>query len=125
MTFSLIKTAVAATIALGSFAAIPATASANDVGFYFGINDGRVHYRDHHRRDFDRRDREWGHGWGRGWDRDFCSDRHAVRKAWRHGMNRPFISRHGRRFVVVDGFKHHHRDRMVFANDRGCPIVRW
>ncbi|MCO5730355.1 hypothetical protein [Rhizobium sp. SSA_523] len=74
----------------------------------------------------------------RGWDRhpgrhgdrdrhgrrDVCSPGFAEAKASRMGLRRARVIEVNRRVVVVAGFDRHGRDRIVFANDRGCPVIR-
>ncbi|MDR9781856.1 hypothetical protein [Rhizobium redzepovicii] len=53
-----------------------------------------------------------------------CSPMHAVRKARDFGLRRAQITRMSPRVVVVSGRDHRGWDRMVFANVRGCPLIR-
>jgi hypothetical protein len=77
-------------------------------------------------------DRDWGPGPGPrpDWDRGppppprGCSPRFAEDKAYRMGMNRPRVIEANRRVVIVGGFDRRGRDRIVFANERGCPVLR-
>ncbi len=76
-------------------------------------------------------DRGWGPGPGPrpDWDRRpppprGCSPRLAEDKAYRMGLNRPRVIDANRRVVVVGGFDRRGRDRIVFANERGCPVLR-
>ena len=54
-----------------------------------------------------------------------CSPIYAVQKARMHGLRNVSIAGISpRRIVVVGHSRHHGRDRIVFANVRGCPIIR-
>lgn len=53
-----------------------------------------------------------------------CSPMHAVRKARYFGLHRAHITRMSPRVVVVAGRDRRGWDRMVFANVRGCPLIR-
>jgi len=115
--FSKIKTAaLSALIGLGTLAAIPAHAD----GIYLGFgnnNDTRVgvysgddynSYRDH------RHERDW---------RRSCSPERALDKAERMGLYRARIVDVNRSTVKVAGRQRGDRVVIVFANDRGCPVI--
>lgn len=53
-----------------------------------------------------------------------CSPMHALRKARDYGLHRAEITRMSPRVVVVSGRDRRGWDRMVFANVRGCPLIR-
>lgn len=76
------------------------------------------HRRDDHRRDDRRRDR----GHDRDW-RHSCSGDEALRKARRMGLHRARIVDKGRRTIKVAGRKYSDRVVVVFARERGCPII--
>lgn len=102
----LAKTGLAALIALSGIAAPLATASAADNGLVI-----QAQYRgDDHR--------------GRPRHRDVCSPGLAEEKASRMGLRRARVVDVNRRVVVVSGFDRRGPDRMVFANERGCPVIR-
>jgi hypothetical protein len=116
--FNTIKTAtLSALIGLGTLAAVPAHADSiylgfgndNDprVGVYSGDDDG--YYRREHRRD-----RDW---------RRSCSPERAVNKAERMGLHRARLIDINRRTVKVAGRQYGDRVVIVFANERGCPIL--
>lgn len=76
-----------------------------------------VQWDGHHRgHDRDRHDRH-----GRG---GICSPHLATVKASRMGLHRARVVDVNRRVVVVAGFDRGGRDRVVFANRRGCPLIR-
>ncbi|MBW8907683.1 MAG: hypothetical protein JF620_01395 [Mesorhizobium sp.] len=115
-----IKTAaLSALVGLGTLTAIPAHADSLYLGFgdrhdprfgvYTGDDDG---YRRDWRRDRDR-DRDW-----RG-----CSPDRALDKAERMGLHRARIVDISRRTVKVAGRQDGDRVVVVFANERGCPII--
>ncbi|NTJ42889.1 hypothetical protein G6L28_09820 [Agrobacterium larrymoorei] len=106
------KLGLAALMALGGISATASTASAQDVRYGIYVQDGYRH---------------GGHGWGRpdrGRDRDRCSTWRAEEKASRMGLRRARVIDVSPRRVVVAGFDRHGRDRIVFANVRGCPVIR-
>ncbi|MER9075369.1 hypothetical protein NKH80_21535 [Mesorhizobium sp. M0904] len=116
--FNTIKTAaLSALVGLGTLAAIPAHADSIYLGFgnnqdprvgvYAGDEDDG-YYREHRR-----------HG---GWRR-FCSPERAIDKAERMGLHRARIIDINRRTVKVAGRQYGDRVVIVFANERGCPII--
>jgi len=134
MTSILKKTILAAVLGLGALtAAVPASAAGlsvtiDNVGYrngflqvqdYDGGWNGDRRGRDRDRWD-DRRDRRHG-DWGR---RGRCSPDLAIAKARDFGMRRARIVDMSPRRVVVEGFRRGDYSRMVFINDRGCPIWR-
>ncbi|RVG82566.1 hypothetical protein [Sinorhizobium meliloti] len=114
----LVNAAVAAVIGLTG---LVSTASAQSLTLELGPGGG-VHYRDHDRHDdwrdrrhYDRRDR-----------RGRCAPGPAVDKARDRGLRRAYVADVTGRRVVVEGRRHGHRQAIVFANARGCPIIgRW
>jgi hypothetical protein len=74
-------------------------------------------YDDRHRPDWHRP------GWGRPDRRGQCHPNQAVEKARWNGLRRVFIADVSPRRVVVAGVRHGYRDRIVFANVRGCPVI--
>ncbi|MBO9098969.1 hypothetical protein J5289_13725 [Rhizobium sp. B230/85] len=56
--------------------------------------------------------------------RDICSPLMAVRKARAAGIRRAEIAKITPRRVVVVGRSHHGMERMVFANQSDCPVLR-
>lgn len=109
------KVAIAAVLGLSTLAAIPATASARDTGIYIGVSGHRHHetYYHHHNPRHDRR------GY-----RESCSSGQAEYKASRFGLRAAHVIRRTPGRVVVEGRRHHYHQRIVFANTRGCPIIR-
>ena len=107
MTSMIVKAGVAALIALTGLSATAPTAAA--AGPEFAI---QVQYRD--------RDRDWRP------DRRprGCSPWLAEEKASRMGLRRARVVDAGRRVVIVAGFGRRGPDRIVFANERGCPVIR-
>ncbi|WP_027146014.1 hypothetical protein [Mesorhizobium sp. WSM3626] len=126
--YTTIKTAaLSALVGLGTLAAIPAYADSLYLGFgnnndprfgvYTGDDDGYRHRRDE-RRDDERRD-DWRHDdWRRG-----CSPDRALDKAERMGLHRARIVDVNRRVVKVMGRQYGDRIVVVFANERGCPVI--
>ncbi|MER8529694.1 hypothetical protein [Mesorhizobium sp. M0814] len=116
--FNTIKTAaLSALVGLGTLAAIPAHADSIYLGFgnnqdprvgvYTGDEDDG-YYREH------RRERNW---------RRSCSPERAIDKAERMGLHRARIIDINRRTVKVAGRQYGDRVVIVFANERGCPII--
>lgn len=119
MTGKLAKALAAAALVLtASSIALPATASAD--GLRFGIYMGEPYYAPPPRA------RHYGrHDDRRYYRRDRCSVHHARRKARRMGMHHPRVVRMNRHKLVVRGFRHGYRERVVFANRHGCPVIRY
>ena len=117
MTSIFTKVAIAAVLGLSTLAAIPATASARDTGIYIGFGGQRHHetYR-HHQPRHERHERRVY--------RASCSSGQAVYKASRIGLRAAHVTRRSPGRVVVEGRHHHRHSRIVFANTRGCPIIR-
>ncbi|PBC03663.1 hypothetical protein [Mesorhizobium sp. WSM3860] len=112
--FNQIKTAaLSALVGLGTLGAIPAHADSLYLGFgnnhdprfgvYTGDDDGY------------RRDRDWR--------RRGCSPDRALDKAERMGLHRVRIVDISRRTVKVAGRQYGDRVVVVFANERGCPVI--
>jgi len=123
--YTTIKTAAfSALVGLGTLAAIPAHADSLYLGFgnnqdpRFGVYSGDDgYYRREHRRD-ERRD-EWRRDeWRRG-----CSPERALNKAERMGLYRARIVDVNRSTVKVMGRQDGDRVVVVFANERGCPVI--
>jgi len=115
--FNTIKTAaLSALVGFGALAAIPAHADSLYLGFgnnndpRFGVYSGD----EGHRRDWRRDDRG---------DRGGCSPERALDKADRMGVHRARIIDINRRVVKVMGRQYGDRVVIVFANDRGCPVL--
>ncbi len=111
--FNTIKTAaLSGLVALGTLAAVPAHADSIYLGFgnnherrtgvYVGDDDDG--FRREHRR--------------RG-----CSPDRALDKAERMGVRRARIIDVSRRTVKVAGRQYGDRVVIVFANERGCPVI--
>ena len=116
------NTLAALVVATAGVAASAPAANAGGIGFEFsfgGHNNGVV-VRDHRR----------NNGWNRfeerrgGWKRDVCKPQRAVKKARRMGLRRAEVIRANHKRVVVQGFRHHNSVRVVFANDRNCPVIK-
>ncbi|XUY25951.1 hypothetical protein RMR21_010095 [Agrobacterium sp. rho-8.1] len=103
------KVGVAALLAISGLSAAASTASAQDVRYGLHVQDGPRH----------------GGNWGRpDRGRDRCAPWLAEEKASRMGLRRVRVVDVSPRRVVVAGFDRQGRDRVVFANVRGCPVVR-
>ncbi|MEW9804662.1 hypothetical protein [Mesorhizobium marinum] len=123
--FAKLKTAaLSALIGLGTLAAVPATAQADDlylnygggvgVGVQFGDYD-RVDYRRDYRYDRRHERREYRR----------CTPDRALDKAERYGVRRARVIDVDRRTITVAGRKWGDRIRMTFARAPNCPIIRW
>jgi hypothetical protein len=116
---SIIKTAlVAVSLVAAGLGASATTASASNVGFGIVIGGGG------------------GSGWhgghfgGPGWHggprygRGVCAPGHALQKARGMGIRNARIVDVNHRTIRVAGHDRGGHVRAVFANDRGCPVVR-
>jgi hypothetical protein len=101
---------LSALVGLGTLAAIPAHADSIYLGFG-NNNDPRVGV---YTGDGYRRDRDW---------RRSCSPDRALGKAERMGLHRARIVDVSRRTVKVAGRQNGDRVVVVFANERGCPVI--
>ncbi|HEV7308809.1 hypothetical protein [Ensifer sp.] len=121
--------AAAAVIGVTGLLGAASTASADSIEFGIGPGGGvGVQYRDYDGGYGDERD--WGRGRDRHWDRDRrggrCAPWMAVDKARDRGFRRAYVADVSSRRVVVEGRRDGYRDRIVFANVRGCPTMgRW
>ncbi len=118
--------AAGAIVAVGTaFAAAgPAHAGSLSIDLYLGgPNPLGVHYRGGHR----------GHGFvHHGPPRRFaphprrrvCSPRRAVRKAYRMGLNHPYVHRIGKRRIVVRGNNWGYPAKVVFGRGGRCPVIK-
>jgi len=126
----IIRNAIAAiAVAAAGFAASAPAANAGGIGFEFSIGGpgGGIVVRDHRRHGgWDRFEGHRGGGWDR-YDghrgRDVCRPHRAVEKARHMGVRRADVVRAGHRRVVVEGFRHHRPVRVIFANERHCPVI--
>lgn len=116
-------------VATAGFAASAPAASAGDVGFSLSIGGGSggiVIGNGGHRGGWNRYEGHRG-GWnrfeGHRGHRDVCQPRRAVQKARHMGVRHADVVRVGPGRVVVRGFKHRHPVRVVFANERRCPVI--
>ncbi|TNM62325.1 hypothetical protein [Aliirhizobium smilacinae] len=116
MTSLFTRIGLAAIVALSGIAATATTVSASERGF--GPNGAGIYvqYNDRHH--------DRGRDWRRHNDRPGCSPGRALDKAERMGLRRARIVDASRRAIVVVGRDRHGRDRVVFANERGCPVIR-
>lgn len=105
-----VKAGIAAVVALTALTSTApiAAASGPDLGI-------QVQYRERERHDdrYDRRDRHRG-----------CAPWLAEEKASRMGLRRARVVDVNRRVVVVRGIDRRGPDRIFFANERGCPVIR-
>ncbi len=118
--FNKIKTAaLSAVIALGTLAAIPATAQADSLYLNFGgpgagigmrFGDSGHSWREHDRRHDRRAER--------------CTPERALWKADRMGINRARVVDVDRHKIVVRGRSHGDRVHVVFGRSEHCPVIR-
>ncbi|MCJ8519296.1 hypothetical protein ABID21_002491 [Pseudorhizobium tarimense] len=119
MTNFFMKAGIAALIALGGFSATASTAAAAGSEFRIFVQQGWDDRGDWRRdRHHDRWDGPRHHRGGR------CAPWLAEEKARHMGLRRARVVDVDRRTVTVIGRDRHGRDRVVFANDRGCPVIR-
>ena len=111
--FNTIKTAaLSGLVALGTLAVVPAHADSIYLGF--GNNhDRRVGVYTGDDDDGFRRERHWRR----------CSPERALDKAERMGLHRVRLVDVNRRVVKVAGRQYGDRVVVVFANERGCPVI--
>lgn len=125
MTRFLTKSLLAVVLGLGALTASMPAASAADITLSIekvGYRNGfyAVHDRDGRGDRWDRRHDRRAGAWGRG---GRCDLRFAVAKARDHGLRRARVADVTGRKVVVEGFRRDGYGRIVFANDRHCPIL--
>ncbi|SMC60463.1 hypothetical protein [Rhizobium sp. RU36D] len=125
MTNHFAKLGIAAAMALTAVFGSVSTAAADGIGFGIYVDgpgwDRRGPGWDGPRRGWDDRGR------GPGWDgprHGACAPGHAVEKARWNGLRRAHVRDISPRRVVIGGLRHGYPDRMVFANVRGCPLLR-
>ncbi|HLP70897.1 MAG TPA: hypothetical protein VK181_25595 [Rhizobium sp.] len=121
----LAKAGLAALIALGAVSATAGSAAAGadfgvgiyigEPGYYPGERHGWQDPRDRYER-YDRYERRQYRP---------CNPARAVEKARWNGLRHARVRRVTQHSVVVSGYRYGERDRMVFANVRGCPITRY
>ena len=117
-------TLAALVVATAGVAASAPAATAGGIGFEFSIGgpSGGIVIRDNDRRggrDHGGRDGRDGFGG----HRDVCRPDVAIDKARDMGVRRADVVRAGERRVVVEGFRHHRPVRVIFANERHCPVI--
>lgn len=125
--FTILKSAaLSALIGIGALAAMPATAQAQNGGFYLGFgNQGPsfgFHFNDRGLHDYRRNDRVRPpvHRYHAG-----CSPREAARKAARMGLRDVRVVGANHRTVRVEGRSYGHRYyTLTFANAHNCPVLR-
>jgi len=116
-----IRNALAAlVVATAGIAASAPAANAGGIGFEFSIGGpgGGVVIRDRDRRG------GWNRFEGHRGHRNVCRPHRAVQKARHMGVRRADVIRVDNRRVVVKGVRHHRQVRVVFANQRHCPVIR-
>lgn len=115
MTHLLARIGFAAMIVAGSIAGLAPVAQADDFGIEFRFGDQNDEFRTtrHH---------NWNNG-NFGERRRGCRPERAVEMARYQGLRHVQISRITPRVVVVEGRGRYGRERMVFANVRGCPLI--
>lgn len=128
----LARIGLAAMIVTGGLAGLAPAAHADDFGIEFRFGDGgRDRHWDYnewrrdrglrHAPDQDLRfdpDRERGRQLG-------CFPGNAIKKARWQGIRRPQIDYITPRKLVVSGWSSYGRERIIFANVRGCPVISY
>lgn len=104
--------ALAALIATGAMAATTSQASAGQV--QFGITFGSPYYG---------QGPYWGPRPGYGKPRGICRHNRAINKARWYGMRNARVIKRTPNRVVVRGWRHGYKSRVVFANRRACPVI--
>ncbi|PHR17030.1 MAG: hypothetical protein COA37_23280 [Hoeflea sp.] len=107
-------------VATAGVAASAPAANAGSVGFELSIggHGGGIVIRDRDRRG------GWNRFEGHRGHRNVCRPHRAVQKARHMGVRRADVIRANNRRVVVQGVRHHRSVRVVFANQRNCPVIR-
>ncbi|WP_331374244.1 hypothetical protein [Sinorhizobium chiapasense] len=95
----------------GALMALPSASPAQSLDLYIGPGGPDVQMRD---REYD----PDNYGSYRG-----CSERQAIRRAYRLGLSDPEIEAVTRRQVVVDGVGRRGLTTVYFANRPGCPRI--
>ncbi len=103
------KLGIAALVALTGISATTSGAGASEPRFGTYVQ----YYERHHDRDWRPHHRRPG-----------CAPWLAEEKARGMGLRRARVVDVSRRTVTVVGRDHYGRDRVVFANARGCPLIR-
>ena len=118
--FNIKATALSALIGLGSLAALPAAAQADNLYLGFGGGSAQLGVEIGDRYDGKRYDNH------RRPVRNFrdCSPDRAIEKAWRMGLRNPRVVDVDRRTIEVRGQRRGHRVHVVFARAPHCPVIR-
>jgi hypothetical protein len=99
-----------AMIVAGVLTALPSAPLAQSMDLYIGPGGPDVEFRDRDRRYYER---------GRG-----CSERQAIRRAYRLGMRDPAILSVRRGQIVIDGIgRRGEYTTLRLANREGCPRI--
>ncbi len=115
---------IAAAAILATGAALSVTTSANAGGnFHLQIGGGHGHiyfgepYYDGPRYAPPRR--HYGHR------HRACGPKRALNKAWRMGLNRPYVARVNNKRIVVRGFNYGHNAKVVFKRgSKNCRVLK-
>ncbi|WEX75486.1 hypothetical protein PYH37_000906 [Sinorhizobium numidicum] len=100
-------------VGVGTMIALPSVPSAQGLDLYIGPGGPDLDFRESPRRYYDDDDY-----------RGRCSERQAIRRAYRLGIRDPEVQDVTRRQVVVDGVSRRGNYTTVyFANRRGCPRI--
>lgn len=103
------KLLAAGLMAAGICAALPSMSSAQGMDLYIGPGGPNLELRDSERR-YER---------PRG-----CSERQAIRRAYRLGMRDPAITSVSRRQILIDGIgRRGEYTTLALANRSGCPRI--
>lgn len=114
-----IRNALAAlVVAIAGVAASAPAANAASFELSIGGHGGGIVIRDRDRRG------GWNRFEGHRGHRNVCRPHRAVQKARHMGVRRADVIRANNRRVVVQGVRHHRSVRVVFANQRHCPVIR-
>ncbi len=97
-------------IAAGTWAAMPTIPSAQSLDLYIGPGGPELRERRYDDDDYYRRDRG-------------CSERQAIRRAYRLGVRDPEIQSITRREIAVEGVRRGRFMTVYFANRPGCPHI--
>ena len=114
-----VKSIVAAAIVAGgaTFGATGAANAGGNFAIYFGNGHQGVYYNNAPRRHYVPRHQVRHRG--------FCKPRRALRKAYRMGVDNPYIARIKRNKIVVKGHSYGHHAKVVFKrNTHRCKVLK-
>mgnify|MGYP000976586647 CR=1 FL=1 len=101
--------ALSAVVALGTLAAIPATAQAGGIHVDIGGHGAGITL-------------TAGGGHGHGWHNKRCTPQRALWKAGTMGVRHAYVRHVSPSKIIIGGRKHGHHVRVVFGRAPHCPV---